>query len=189
MRTYLYYLTDPRADEARYVGWTIIPARREREHAQPAARDQSHRARWVRALAREGCTPRLVVKAVLRDPTEAKAAEVRAIAALRARGYRLVNGTAGGDGLSPESWTAELRERLARSRMSPASRAGQRSRRAKSMGFLGAHHSQETRTHLASVGIGNRNACGPHRQGRETGARSVSQRARRDRERLSRAVA
>jgi len=111
-RSYLYYLADPRTDEVRYVGWTVDTMRRLKTHQKPKAKDKSYRANWVRSLIRDGVAPRLVVKVVLQDEAEAKAAEVRAISVLRARGYRLVNGTVGGDGLSSASWTPELRNRV-----------------------------------------------------------------------------
>lgn len=99
MKAYIYTLEDPRSGEIRYVGWTVNPGRRRREHVGRARRgeDDTRKGRWVRKLDAGGVRPELVViEAVPLE--ERESAEGRWIADLRSAGHRLTNMTDGGGG-------------------------------------------------------------------------------------------
>ena len=97
----LYTLGDPKTPgDIRYVGWTSKrPSRRLGVHISDArsGRHQHHCARWIRSLLAAGVRPLMTVVAVC-GVEEGPVAEVDLIAALRALGHRLVNGTDGGEG-------------------------------------------------------------------------------------------
>ena len=104
-RAYLYTLADPCKGEVRYVGWTSkTPERRLSEHLKDAMRERgTHKRHWLREVLSELQRPVIRTIAVLNSPEEAKRCEIAYIAALKARGVRLTNGTNGGDGaLGPE---------------------------------------------------------------------------------------
>jgi predicted GIY-YIG superfamily endonuclease len=61
---FLYYLADPRT-EVRYVGYTHDCRKRMWAHLDVKDRDQTHRARWIRKLFRDGLVPVMVPKAKL----------------------------------------------------------------------------------------------------------------------------
>ena len=105
----VYQLLDPRTGSVRYVGYSSDPRRRFANHACDAA--ETHKARWIRALQRDGLTPVLAILCVVETAEEAKRIEVALIARLRAVGANLTNATAGGDGLADP--TTEVRAKCA----------------------------------------------------------------------------
>lgn len=109
----LYVLLDPRTDEVRYVGWTSKhPRERLRRHVSDArAGKKNYRYHWLRSLLAESQRPIMRVVAWV-ECAAAPAAEQRLIAALRARGTRLVNGTDGGEGMLGYVPNQETRAKL-----------------------------------------------------------------------------
>jgi hypothetical protein len=114
----VYTLADSRApDEIRYVGITSNPTKRLGTHKRKALNgDRSHRATWIRALLRDGAETVMTILSKNLDFAGAKTKEIETIAAYRAAGFRLTNGTDGGDGTSGWQPTAEQRERNAAAR-------------------------------------------------------------------------
>lgn len=163
----VYTLADSRKPEdVRYVGLTKDAGARLTKHRKPQASDKSHRANWVRSVIRDGGD--IVLSVIKRGLSEehVKTEEVASIEEYRTAGYRLVNGTDGGDGmLNP---TPELRAKLSaavkasmtsevREKMSTASRGKKKSpehvaRVAKAK--TGFRHSDETRAKLSSQRLG-----------------------------------
>ena len=97
----LYILTDPRAPlEIRYVGITSRPlSERFSEHLYIARHGgTNHRCCWIRKLLREDIQPQIELIDVLPTWEAACEAEIREIRILTDDGYKLVNGTFGGDG-------------------------------------------------------------------------------------------
>lgn len=108
----LYMLSDPRAPEhIRYIGFSKNPSDRlRRGHIQDALHrpGATHKATWLRSLLDAGVKPTLTVLPEAYDErTAVCAAEIAAIAAAKADGHDLTNGTPGGEGIL--EWTPELR--------------------------------------------------------------------------------
>lgn len=106
---YIYGLHDPRTGELRYIGKSVRP--RQRVRNQMNERANTHRGHWLAELRRLGVEPiQVIIDAVPAD-SDWQAIERVYIAAARASGARLTNGTDGGDGVSGLSM--EARERIA----------------------------------------------------------------------------
>ena len=108
---FIYVLIDPRSQAVRYVGWTINPDLRLRQHIWPTARDRTHKANWIRQLRAIGLKPIMQVI----DSGQGEGwpdVERRHIAAYRAAGADLTNMTSGGDGLPGCRHTAESRAKI-----------------------------------------------------------------------------
>lgn len=135
---FIYGLYDPRTEELRYIGKSDRPAGRLANQLNEHA--NTHRCHWIQELRALALTPVQVILDACPPGSDWQAIERRYIAAARADGHRLTNGTDGGDGvvgLSPEArerirstWlgrkhSAETRARLsaAQLRRTPASRA------------------------------------------------------------------
>lgn len=117
MSWHLYTLSDPRAPEhIRYIGFSKNPSDRlRRGHIQDALRkpEATHKATWLRSLLDAGLEPTLTVLPEAYDErTAVCAAEIAAIAAAKADGHDLTNGTPGGDGLLEAS--AEVRAKMSK---------------------------------------------------------------------------
>ena len=110
----IYALEDPRDGELRYIGYTCkSPQRRWNEHFYDATKTaKSHRYDWLRSLRREGFKPRgrVIVEC---SEKEAPLLERVCIAVYRALGFRLVNGSDGGEGVRGQVLTPEMRARMA----------------------------------------------------------------------------
>lgn len=107
----IYGLVDPREPERiRYVGKTIHPTWRVKQHLQDARAGQpSHRCKWIRKLLSEGTEPQLITLEVVPE-ADWEEAEIRWIAKLRQDGHQLTNGTDGGGGIPPEVISQRLTE-------------------------------------------------------------------------------
>jgi hypothetical protein len=115
--TIIYALTCP-AGEVRYIGKTVMPAIRLRNHIAEAKQGiKCHRCNWIRSLLRRGLKP-LFLEIERCDDAVSADRERWHIADARARGVRLTNGTDGGDGapglVFPESAKEILREKATR---------------------------------------------------------------------------
>jgi predicted GIY-YIG superfamily endonuclease len=93
---YVYVLKHPTTDEIRYVGQTNDPVARFEEHLR--AEGRTHRVSWIRSVFNNGSCPKMEVVFWDLDTRErACLMEMNLIAALRAVGTRLCNGTDGGE--------------------------------------------------------------------------------------------
>jgi len=97
--TAIYSLADPSTGEIRYVGRSTNPKARLREHVKHARNmvEDTHKARWIRALLAQSQRPALSVIEVV----EGGAWQERErywISELRSRGCKLTNLSDGGDG-------------------------------------------------------------------------------------------
>lgn len=108
----LYGLSDPATGELRYIGITEQPLRvRLRAHmAQARSGRNTHLYHWIGNL---GSAPAMEAIEEHRDRQSLIEAERFYIAYLRYLGFRLVNGTDGGDGGSP---SPEARRKIAAAR-------------------------------------------------------------------------
>ena len=94
--SYIYGLLDPNNLEIRYVGKSIDPERRLKEHVRSTRRgDRTPRADWMKKLLNQ--TPSIIIleRVHLSDANER---EKFWIAFMRKQGARLLNLTEGGDG-------------------------------------------------------------------------------------------
>lgn len=168
---FVYYLLDPRTSccapnegDKVYVGITKDPGKRHFGHIIEAIKDKIRTLKlsWIRSLRSADLIPRLVVKCVLENETEAKRVEVALIAALRRKGCDLKNGTQGGDGVVDPS--AEVRANMSNSHKgrpwSPARRAATEARKGTLTEKQVAsykkhretyHHSTETRAKMSAA--------------------------------------
>lgn len=94
----IYGLVDPRDGQLRYVGKTTRKlSRRLIEHLGKSTK-KTHKSNWLAALAKLGLKPTLVEIQVVDIEVENQA-ETHWIAYFKSLGFRLTNGTVGGDGL------------------------------------------------------------------------------------------
>lgn len=110
----IYGLKDPRTGAIRYVGKSATGLKRPRVH-KSRSRDPSnktHVANWIRELTALGLDYEIVVLEYLPNNTAFREAEPRWIAKLRAEGYDLTNGTAGGDGIWGHRHSVETRKKM-----------------------------------------------------------------------------
>ena len=97
-RCFVYLLKEPDTGEVRYVGITKNPLRRYQQHIER----QRHRTgvlvgNWILDLQQSGKAPKMQVLTAF--PTREKACimEAQVIAEFKKLGYRLVNGSEGGE--------------------------------------------------------------------------------------------
>lgn len=131
----VYGLLDSHDGEIRYVGQTGMSLDRRLIAHMSESRRQSgsnHKCRWIRSVVRQGREVRIVPLVV---GAEWNATEIEVIARMRAQGARLVNATAGGEGvpeLSPEV-RAKVRAACVKFYSSPEVRAQVSARTRKAM--------------------------------------------------------
>lgn len=97
MTTYIYGLIDPFTDEMRYIGKSIRPEGRLRDHCNDHS--DCHRTHWIQSVLARGERPKLVILQELDDSADWQQAERDWIAKVRSEGARLTNSTDGGDGV------------------------------------------------------------------------------------------
>lgn len=88
----IYALCDPVTNDIRYIGQSIDPDTRLKNHISTSFTGTSKRDIWIRSLLLSGKFPVLQTLSVI-DVTEADAAEVQAISQAKKDGAKLVNGT------------------------------------------------------------------------------------------------
>ena len=89
---YIYGLKDPRTGLTRYVGKSVDPKARLKDHLR--ARSNTHCARWIRTLRAIGLKPEIIIlEGPCKDWEEAESRWIRLY------GSQLTNLTSGGDGL------------------------------------------------------------------------------------------
>lgn len=112
---FVYGLKDPRSFHPRYVGITSKTlSRRLNNHL--VDKEKTHKVNWIKKLTRDGLRPEIfVIEEWFGDYDSLKQREIYWIARLKSKGYRLVNGTLGGDGTVGRVVTKEQREHHSKS--------------------------------------------------------------------------
>lgn len=150
---HVYCLIDPRSGQARYIGQSVRPQQRLREHCSPGRR-RSPCATWVRDVRAAGQVP---VMLVLESVTAEQVLVVESfwISSLLAVGATLMNGTT--DGRGPPSHVGLIRSRETRAKMSraqeghPVSDAARTKMRLAKLGRKGAPMTTEAKERIAAA--------------------------------------
>ena len=146
---YIYGLYDPRTYELRYVGKSDKP--RQRLAGQLNEARGTHRCNWIQQLKRAGLRPLQVILDASPPGPGWEVVERAYIAGARVAGYRLTNGTDGGEGvpgLSPE-----VRERMRQAKI--GSKASPETRAKMSAAKKGrTYHSEEWRRRVSAAATG-----------------------------------
>lgn len=102
---YIYTLSDPITKEVRYVGKTRNLAQRRHNHLNSCRDKNTHKRNWINSLRKVGCLP---VMQVLDEVPESEWQfwERYWIGQLKIWNTRLINHTAGGDGLTTGNQTS-----------------------------------------------------------------------------------
>jgi hypothetical protein len=106
---YIYALLDPDTLECRYIGKSIRPVERVKDHMNDAG--ACHRVHWIQSLKSRGLVPDMVILERVSGEWPWQESERFWIAYGRSLGWPLTNNTVGGDGV--EGLPAETRERMA----------------------------------------------------------------------------
>lgn len=143
----LYILTDPRTPmNIRYVGITSQElSHRLSAHINDANNNIiNHRCNWLRSLLKENIQPKIELVDVLPTWEAACEAEIREIKILTDDGYKLVNGTMGGEGKFGYMTPEETRTKIS------AANKGKKS-------WLGLRHTSETKLKMSGSKTGKNN--------------------------------
>ena len=97
MTTYIYGLIDPFTNDVRYIGKSIRPDGRLRDHCND--RSSCHRTHWIQSVLAKDSRPGLVILEELSDNADWQAVERKWIAYAREAHWPLTNSTDGGDGV------------------------------------------------------------------------------------------
>ena len=110
MPKYIYGLVDPESQQIRYIGKSIRPLQRLKDHMNEVS--NCHRSHWLQNLKARGLIPQLVILEEIRGEWPWQEAERYWIARAKALGWQLVNNTNGGDGV--DGLPLETRQRMAK---------------------------------------------------------------------------
>lgn len=147
---YIYGLVEPDTGKLRYIGKSIRPYERLQNHIN----DQSkcHRTNWIRGLINRGLKPELVLLESIQGAWPWQESEKWWIREAKRRGWNLVNGTSGGDGLcNPptdvrekmrRTWIGRKHSELTKQKISKASK--------------GRHHSEEHKQKMRALMTGRK---------------------------------
>jgi len=105
-KTYIYSLIDPTTKQIRYIGKADNPTDRMYKHL--ADKRVNYRTCWLKSLKKKGLKPRIEILAVV-DKKQWQKWEVFFIKYYKDKGFKLVNGTSGGDGVVA---TDEVRKKI-----------------------------------------------------------------------------
>jgi len=152
--TFIYALCEPKTRKIRYIGKADDPPTRLRKHWTRSSRAKTHLGNWLRSL--DGVQPNQVILAEVLS-SEWETEERRYIAAARAIGFPLVNGTDGGDG---GRVSEEARRKISASRRGKP--MSEKCRRALIAANVGRSPSTETRRKMSRCQTGPLN----HRWGK-----------------------
>ncbi len=109
----VYMLRDPRSFHPKYVGQTGNTSERYSNHIVPSQlRKKSLKNNWVKSLFGIGLKPVLVIIEECASETTCKKREIYWISYFRSKGYRLTNGTDGGDGTPGHRVSKAHKEKL-----------------------------------------------------------------------------
>lgn len=97
MTIYIYGLIDPFTNDVRYIGKSIRPDGRLRDHCND--RSSCHRTHWIQSVLAKGDKPRLVILEGLADNADWQAIERKWITYAREAYWPITNSTDGGDGV------------------------------------------------------------------------------------------
>jgi len=141
---FIYGLTDPESGDIRYIGKSIRPNERLRNHINEKP-SNCHRSHWIQSLRSKGLEPGMVLIEEIVGAWPWQRSEQYWIAYGLINGWKLTNNTAGGDGVTGLSEAA--REKIASTwrgrKHTPASI--ERIRQAKT----GSRHSDETKARMS----------------------------------------
>lgn len=107
--TYIYALLDPETGAVRYIGQSIRPLERLKNHINEQS--NCHRSHWLQSLKRKGLKPELRILESVAGEWPWQEAERYWIARGRREGWPLTNNTTGGDGV--RDLPAETRAKMA----------------------------------------------------------------------------
>jgi len=105
-KTYIYSLIDPTTKQIRYIGKADNPTDRLYKHL--ADKRVNHRTCWIKSLKKKGLKPIVEILAIV-DKKQWQNWERFFIKYYKGRGFKLVNGTLGGDGVVA---TDEVRKKI-----------------------------------------------------------------------------
>lgn len=101
MKTFIYGLRCPIKQRIRYIGKSIEPEKRLKNHCYQAKRLGTHKERWIALLLRSGMTPEVVILQEIGEGEDWGEIERRWISKATKEGWPLTNTAAGGEGSSP----------------------------------------------------------------------------------------
>jgi hypothetical protein len=110
----IYGLVDPNTNEIRYIGKSTSGLSRPREHLKPSAylKQKNHKANWIKHLVSNNQLPYIVVLQEAETKEELTQLEIKFIAEYRNKGYKLTNGTNGGEGAPGMIHKQESRDKI-----------------------------------------------------------------------------
>jgi len=94
---YIYALVDPENGDIRYIGKSIRPELRLKDHMNDVS--NCHRSHWLQSLKKQGAKPDLLILEKIHGDWPWQHSERYWIARGRREGWPLTNNTSGGDGV------------------------------------------------------------------------------------------
>lgn len=164
---YIYALVDPNTNEFRYIGKSVRPFERLKDHCNEAP--TCWRTRWIKKVLASGKTPIVVLLDRVDADRDWETAERDWIAYGRASGWPLTNSTDGGDGVPnlPPETRAKIRAASIGRKATPETRAkiGAASR--------GRKHTEEHKQRMSAL-MKQRVFTAQHRERLSQGVRKIS---------------
>lgn len=101
MKTFIYGLRCPIKQQIRYIGKSIEPEKRLKNHCCQAKRLGTYKERWIALLLRSGLAPEVVILQEVEEGEDWGEIERGWISKATQEGWPLTNTAAGGEGSSP----------------------------------------------------------------------------------------
>jgi len=120
---FIYGLIDPRTNEIRYIGYTPDPNKRLKGHLYNCRWEKTHKANWIKSLLKLGLKPEMIILQEVPE-SEWQIAEQAWIRFGWEEGWRLTNGTMGGDGILGHIFSEESLQKMSDAKKGNKSRAG-----------------------------------------------------------------